>query len=81
MVNLPFLIHILHNCYSSLGRYFDEISQDTGKFCFGVDDTLKVQYILSGFSFSSGQCHVSTYEPSFYSYIIIYNIAFVNSEC
>ena len=23
------------------GRYFDEISQDTGKFCFGVDDTLK----------------------------------------
>jgi len=24
-----------------IGRYFDEISQDTGKFCFGVDDTLK----------------------------------------
>jgi peptide chain release factor subunit 1 len=23
------------------GRYFDEISQDTGRFCFGVDDTLK----------------------------------------
>ena len=23
------------------GKYFDEISQDTGKFCFGVDDTLK----------------------------------------
>ena len=23
-------------------RYFDEISQDTGKYCFGVDDTLKV---------------------------------------
>lgn len=22
-------------------KYFDEISQDTGKFCFGVDDTLK----------------------------------------
>ncbi|VDK26186.1 unnamed protein product [Taenia asiatica] len=22
-------------------RYFDEISQDTGKYCFGVDDTLK----------------------------------------
>ncbi|BHF58042.1 Electron transfer flavoprotein alpha-subunit [Sparganum proliferum] len=22
-------------------RYFDEISQDTGKFCFGVDDTLR----------------------------------------
>lgn len=25
-----------------LGKYFDEISQDTGKFCFGVGDTLKV---------------------------------------
>ena len=25
----------------SIGRYFDEISQDTGKYCFGVDDTLK----------------------------------------
>jgi len=24
-----------------IGRYFEEISQDTGKFCFGVDDTLK----------------------------------------
>jgi len=24
-----------------LGSYFDEISQDTGKYCFGVDDTLK----------------------------------------
>ena len=26
---------------SCTGRYFDEISQDTGKYCFGVDDTLK----------------------------------------
>ena len=26
---------------SDAGRYFDEISQDTGKYCFGVDDTLK----------------------------------------
>ena len=25
----------------SIGRYFDEISQDTGKYCFGVEDTLK----------------------------------------
>lgn len=25
----------------SPGRYFDEISQDTGKYCFGVEDTLK----------------------------------------
>ena len=25
-----------------IGKYFDEISQDTGKYCFGVDDTLKV---------------------------------------
>lgn len=24
-----------------IGRYFDEISQDTNKYCFGVDDTLK----------------------------------------
>jgi len=24
-----------------IGRYFDEISQDTGKYCFGVDDSLK----------------------------------------
>ena len=28
-----------------LFRYFDEISQDTGKYCFGVDDTLKVFHI------------------------------------
>lgn len=25
----------------NVGRYFDEISQDTGKYCFGVEDTLK----------------------------------------
>lgn len=24
-----------------LGRYFDEISQETGKYCFGVEDTLR----------------------------------------
>jgi len=24
-----------------IGKYFDQISQDTGKFCFGVEDTLK----------------------------------------
>ena len=24
-----------------IGKYFDEISQDTGKYCFGEDDTLK----------------------------------------
>ncbi|RWS32014.1 Eukaryotic peptide chain release factor subunit 1-like protein [Leptotrombidium deliense] len=24
-----------------IGRYFDEVSQDTGKYCFGVDETLK----------------------------------------
>lgn len=22
-------------------KYFDEINQDTGKYCFGIDDTLK----------------------------------------
>ena len=27
---------------ANFSRYFDEISQDTGKYCFGVDDTLKV---------------------------------------
>ena len=25
----------------TVGKYFDEISQDTGKYCFGVVDTLK----------------------------------------
>ena len=24
-----------------IGRYFDQISQDTGKYCFGVEDTLR----------------------------------------
>lgn len=24
-----------------IGQYFDEVSQDTGKYCFGVEDTLK----------------------------------------
>jgi peptide chain release factor subunit 1 len=24
-----------------IGKYFEEISQDTGKYVFGVDDTLK----------------------------------------
>jgi len=33
---------LFHSCERlDAGRYFDEISQDTGKFCFGVDDTLK----------------------------------------
>lgn len=27
-----------------ISKYFDEISQDTGKYCFGVDDTLKVRF-------------------------------------
>ena len=26
---------------SPSGKYFDEISQDTGRYCFGVNDTLK----------------------------------------
>ncbi|KAJ0002459.1 hypothetical protein NQD34_007608 [Periophthalmus magnuspinnatus] len=37
--------HLLKKSKSFLffdsGRYFDEISQDTGKYCFGVEDTLK----------------------------------------
>ena len=24
-----------------IGRYFDQISQDTGKYCFGIEDTLR----------------------------------------
>lgn len=27
--------------FLDLGRYFDEISQETGKYCFGVEDTLR----------------------------------------
>ena len=27
--------------FPSAGKYFDEISQDTGKYCFGVEDTFK----------------------------------------
>ena len=26
-----------------ISKYFEEISQDTGKFCFGIEDTLKVK--------------------------------------
>jgi peptide chain release factor subunit 1 len=38
--------HVLHPTPCSRAhawslRYFDEISQDTGKYCFGVDDTLQ----------------------------------------
>lgn len=32
---------ILKQSLKCVGRYFDEISQDTGKYCFGVEDTLK----------------------------------------
>lgn len=31
----------INYAFYSTGRYFDEISQDTGKYCFGVEDTLK----------------------------------------
>lgn len=31
----------IHLIITKPGRYFDEISQDTGKYCFGVEDTLK----------------------------------------
>lgn len=36
-------IHLIkcNHAFLVVGRYFDEISQDTGKYCFGVDDTLK----------------------------------------
>lgn len=32
---------LFEQIFLSAGRYFDEISQDTGKYCFGVEDTLK----------------------------------------
>ncbi len=35
------LIHICVCVFLPTGKYFDEISQDTGKYCFGVEDTLK----------------------------------------
>lgn len=35
------LIFVLIDLSLLTGRYFDEISQDTGKYCFGVEDTLK----------------------------------------
>lgn len=33
--------NLSHDINLFSGRYFDEISQDTGKYCFGVEDTLK----------------------------------------
>lgn len=27
--------------YNLVGKYFEEIAKDTGKICFGIDDTLK----------------------------------------
>ena len=33
--------YYLLTCFRRAGRYFEEISQDTGKYCFGVVDTLK----------------------------------------
>lgn len=30
------------NIFVFAGRYFNEISQDTGKYCFGVEDALPV---------------------------------------
>lgn len=29
------------NSCDKIGKYFDEISQDTGKICYGIEDTLK----------------------------------------
>jgi len=38
---LYLIIHIYIGFLFYLGRYFDEISQETGKYCFGVEDTLR----------------------------------------
>lgn len=35
------VVEIFLTLVLTTGRYFDEISQDTGKYCFGVEDTLK----------------------------------------
>uniref|UniRef100_A0A2K5J8E5 Eukaryotic peptide chain release factor subunit 1 n=1 Tax=Colobus angolensis palliatus TaxID=336983 RepID=A0A2K5J8E5_COLAP len=40
-VSKKYMLYYTHLFKNSLGRYFDEISQDTGKYCFGVEDTLK----------------------------------------
>lgn len=34
-------MYLIKRFLSGSGRYFDEISQDTGKYCFGVEDTLR----------------------------------------
>jgi hypothetical protein len=48
-----------------IGQYFDEISQDTGKYCFGVSDTFKAldmgaveTLIVRGFLFLLSVCSV-----------------------
>lgn len=40
--DVPHGVNVWCHCmFLFAGKYFDEISQDTGKYCFGVDDTLK----------------------------------------
>ena len=35
------VLEVSNSSKKSWSKYFDEISMDTGKFCFGVDDTIK----------------------------------------
>ena len=32
---------VVLSCFLFLARYFDEVSRDSGQYCFGVDETLK----------------------------------------
>ena len=38
---LSSLLFYIITCTCFVGKYFDEIAQDTKRFCFGVNDTLK----------------------------------------
>ena len=39
---LKYVIYAYVFLFRITGKYFDEISQDTGRYCFGVEDTIKV---------------------------------------
>lgn len=41
-----------------IGSYFDELAKDTGKFCYGINDTLKVWkelFAANGLVFGHGR--------------------------
>ncbi len=67
--------------FRTLGRYFDEISQDTGKFCFGVDDTLKVHKLTKQLAVCFLSLRVHTFAKYFKILIYIYQIGARNGCC